>query len=459
MRFLYVSYRDWADRIYHAIKDDRWARISTTQEVESISPHDFNLIFFVGWSEIIPDHILSANNCLCLHPSKLPDYRGGSPIQHQILAGEKTSAVTFFRMNERLDAGDILEQIEFSLEGDLHQVFDEIVDNSIKGIRKIVQNCLSSNLNFTPQVNPIYRPYQRRKPKHSEIKLTDFLYSSAKDIHDKIRGLQDPYPNAYILMNDGSKLYLTSSKYEPAPEVGPKKILVLGHLGMLGHMVCRYLSQYHTVVTIEGKFPEQNYKDEIISFNGDYIINCVGSIPQKTQNFDINTELPKWLERASRCRVIHPATDCEIDDDAYGLSKRRATEYILSYGKKTKIIRCSIIGPELNNHKSLFDWFLMNQSEKIQGYTDAIWNGITTLQWAKVCHDMIDNWDSFKRLNTVEGECISKFHLLYMMAEEFKKEVIILPARGRGKDKTLQGEIKSPPIRKQIKDIIEFYYS
>jgi dTDP-4-dehydrorhamnose reductase len=101
----------------------------------------------------------------------------------------------------------------------------------------------------------------------------------------------------------------------------------------------------------------------------------------------------------------------------------------------------------------------MNQSEKIQGYTDAIWNGITTLQWAKVCHDMIDNWDSFKRLNTVEGECISKFHLLYMMAEEFKKEVIILPARGRGKDKTLQGEIKTPPIRKQIKDIIEFYYS
>lgn len=458
MKYLFVSYRDWALKIFDNIKDERWSHISTTEELSQIHPSTYNLIFFVGWSEIISDRIIRENNSICLHPSDLPYYRGGSPIQHQIQSGESKSKISFFIMNDKLDAGDIVSQVQFSLEGNLSNVFDSIIDSASKEIPKIVERFESKNLTQIQQASYPYRPHKRRKPEHSEIKVSDLLYLSAKEIHDKIRSLQDPYPNAYIKLRDGSKLYLDNSHYE-MPEPGQeKRILVLGHKGMLGHMVYKYLSQFHEVVTIPHRFPSEEFKRSIIKFDGHYIINCIGSIPQKNTDFTINSELPKWLERASRCRVIHPATDCEMDEDNYGLSKRKATEYIMSYGKKTKVIRASIIGPEISSYKSLFEWFMRNDSQRISGYTDAIWNGITTLEWAKICNNMIQSWDSYKRVNTVEGERISKFHLLIMLSEEFDKEIIITPAQGRGKDKTLIGEIKAPSIRKQITELINFYY-
>ena len=42
-----------------------------------------------------------------LHPSPLPKFRGGSPIQNQIIRNKKKSMVTIFRINNILDGGDI----------------------------------------------------------------------------------------------------------------------------------------------------------------------------------------------------------------------------------------------------------------------------------------------------------------------------------------------------------------
>ena len=47
----------------------------------------------------------------------------------------------------------------------------------------------------------------------SEILIEDFLKLSSKELHNKIRCLQDPYPNAFIRCKDGSILYLKKSSY------------------------------------------------------------------------------------------------------------------------------------------------------------------------------------------------------------------------------------------------------
>ncbi len=55
---------------------------------------------------------------------------------------------------------------------------------------------------------------KRRTPAQSEIKLIDFSESTAKEIYDKIRALQDPYPNAFVVCKDGTKLFLQKAKIE-----------------------------------------------------------------------------------------------------------------------------------------------------------------------------------------------------------------------------------------------------
>ena len=58
-----------------------------------------------------------------LHPSPLPKYRGGSPIQNQIIDGKLHSAVTIFLMDNGIDTGPIAEQKYLSLEGTIEKIF------------------------------------------------------------------------------------------------------------------------------------------------------------------------------------------------------------------------------------------------------------------------------------------------------------------------------------------------
>ena len=236
------------------------------------------------------------------------------------------------------------------------------------------------------------------------------------------------------------------------------KILVLGHKGMLGHMVCDYLTTKELdVITTEYRYPSSEFYNEVKSFDGDYIINCIGSIPQKSDKFDINTELPIWLELNASSKIIHPGTDCEMDSDSYGISKKAASDYIINSNGKTKILKSSIIGPELNSNKSLLEWFLANEDVSCSGYTLAMWNGVTTLEWAKQCFSMIYNWDSYPIETVLFTTCISKFDLLQHIAVIYNKDIEILPI-SLGKDKCLLGDINTGAIKDQLIELKTYYY-
>ena len=187
------------------------------------------------------------------------------------------------------------------------------------------------------------------------------------------------------------------------------KVLILGHTGMLGNAVYSYLmGEVDTLLTIDGRWPDDEFLTKIVSADVDYVINCIGAIPQRTKDFEINYELPIWLDKNLECRVIHPGTDCEMDNDHYGISKVNASDYIKNDGKRTKIIKTSIIGHELNSSNSLLDWFLKSEGS-VFGYTEAMWNGNTTLEWAKTCLNLMNNWNDYEVENIIKSYCISKY--------------------------------------------------
>tara|TARA_Y100000592_G_scaffold99817_1_gene177344 strand:+ start:9845 stop:11239 length:1395 start_codon:yes stop_codon:yes gene_type:complete len=234
----------------------------------------------------------------------------------------------------------------------------------------------------------------------------------------------------------------------------PTKVFVLGHKGMLGHMVYNVLSNdyKYKVSTTNRRFPDWDSK----MFEGyDYIVDCVGAVPQKTNDFSINWEIPIWLNENTNCKIIHPATDCEHDSSDYGISKRKGSDYIKDNCKSTKIIQTSIIGPEIGNKFGLMEWFLSQKGE-VNGYTKAIWNGVTTYEWVKHCKKLIDNWDNQPILTILYSNKISKYKLLYTIQECYdKKDVVIMP-KELGHDRTLIGDIKVKDIKEQIIELINF---
>lgn len=236
-------------------------------------------------------------------------------------------------------------------------------------------------------------------------------------------------------------------------------ILILGHNGMLGHMLVKYLTDHgHKIHISNNKFPSLNFKQDVLNFKGDYIINAIGAIPQRTNIFDINYELPIWLDRYTNIKIIHPGTDCEIDTNAYGTSKKIATEYIKNFSNHSKIIKTSIIGPELNSCASLFEWFL-NSSGNVKGYSRAFWNGVTTLQWAIECNKLLNNWDYYQTETILYSSCISKFELLNQINLVFQKNIIILEDSTYTSNKCLRGTIKVKDITDQLIELKKYYYN
>lgn len=209
MNIACITYRDWAidiyERLYSVYKDSHnfliWRDKSEFDENKLL---DFkpDIILWYGWSWIVKDIFVNDFVSVMLHPSPLPKYRGGSPIQNQIINGEKLSAVTLFRMNEGLDKGDIFQQLPMSLEGSLDEIFNRI---SSLGFASTC-NLIEGNYNLTIQDNTKATYFQRRSIEDSEITLKEFKEMPAEYLYNKIRMLADPYPNAYFSTSDGRKL-------------------------------------------------------------------------------------------------------------------------------------------------------------------------------------------------------------------------------------------------------------
>jgi dTDP-4-dehydrorhamnose reductase len=236
------------------------------------------------------------------------------------------------------------------------------------------------------------------------------------------------------------------------------RVLVLGHKGMLGHMVKSYLQNKNVEVsTADYRFPDKEFYEFVKSYNGDYIINCIGAIPQKKKQFTINSTLPIWLDDNANCRVVHAGTDCEMDNDDYGQSKRIASNYIKNSGKRSKIIKSSIIGPELETKYSLLEWFL-NSEKEVLGYTKAMWNGNTTLEWAKNCYQLLIGWDEYETETILASRCVSKYELLEKIKIVFSKDISILESDRVDCNKCLRGSINTIDIEDQLLELKKEYY-
>tara|TARA_Y100001938_G_scaffold142827_1_gene214689 strand:- start:59 stop:694 length:636 start_codon:yes stop_codon:yes gene_type:complete len=206
MKKLFCGYRDWSKRIYESLSEKHDLDFCESQShLETLSPSDYSMVFFVGWSDIIGPEWVEEVECICLHPSMLPKYRGGSPIQNQILSGERWSGVTLFKMNNTLDGGDIACQKSFSLSGTLDEIFTRI---EVLGISMIDDLLSSDEIVYTPQDDSEATFCSRRTPQMSEIHPSDFLKLTPEQLYDKIRCLQEPYPLPYIVCKGGKKLFI-----------------------------------------------------------------------------------------------------------------------------------------------------------------------------------------------------------------------------------------------------------
>jgi methionyl-tRNA formyltransferase len=80
--------------------------------IETLKGYDLDLLVVAAYGKILPETLLQITPYppLNVHPSLLPQYRGTSPVESQILAGETVIGVTVIQMDDKMDHGPIVAQ-------------------------------------------------------------------------------------------------------------------------------------------------------------------------------------------------------------------------------------------------------------------------------------------------------------------------------------------------------------
>lgn len=245
------------------------------------------------------------------------------------------------------------------------------------------------------------------------------------------------------------------------------RFLVLGTSGMAGHVISIYLKeQGHDVIGFSRRKVDfvESVNGDVIDFSllkgiieighFDAVINAVGILNQFAEKNKetatlLNGYLPHYLAKITEdmdTQIIHMSTDCVFSGQSGPYTEDAVRDGGTFYDRSKAIgelddeknltLRNSIVGPDINeNGIGLLNWFL-KQSE-VNGYTRAMWTGLTTLQLAKTMEKAAEV-KAHGLVNMVYDENISKYDLLCLFNHYLKNDkVIIHPYDGFSADKTL----------------------
>jgi dTDP-4-dehydrorhamnose reductase len=252
----------------------------------------------------------------------------------------------------------------------------------------------------------------------------------------------------------------------PVTSVKPS-VLVLGGTGMLGHAVVEQLvaADFDVHASVRSGSPAARLegsaalhffdatRDSLVELVDELrpasVINCIGVIKQLDEGsmplpaIALNALFPHRVAAACEtinARLIHISTDCVFsgalpigqkyteDDvadarDLYGLTK-----YLGEVHTPVALtLRTSIIGWELERSTGLLEWFAGQAGQRVNGFTHAIFSGLTTRALAVLIVRLIAEQPQLSGLYHVASEPLSKYELLLALRERLALDVELVP--------------------------------
>ena len=253
-----------------------------------------------------------------------------------------------------------------------------------------------------------------------------------------------------------------------------ERILLLGNTGMVGssmedtlrHADLGVLATASRTATAR-EFRFDAYTDSlepmISRFQPTFVINCIGAIPQRNANADveaywgINRDLPLTLAELARDMGfvhVHIGTDCVFRGDRGPYSESASPDASDVYGRSKAdgerlceqviILRCSIVGrSRTRDTYGLLGWLLSQPlGAEVRGFDNHRWNGVTALALSRIVRGIIASRHldlAGKISHVVPADSLTKFELLQIFAQHFgRQDLKIAPSHeGVGIDRRL----------------------
>ena len=166
------------------------------EDVQAIRDLNPDVIAVVAYGRILPQRVLDIPtwDCVNIHASLLPQYRGSAPYQWAVLDGLKETGVSAQHMVREMDAGDVIdvEKTEIGENETAGELLDRLAGLAAKLLSRVLGRVKSGdacpgvpqdpeNITFAPMLDKTMCPIDWNK--------------TAQQVHNQVRGLH-PWPVA-----------------------------------------------------------------------------------------------------------------------------------------------------------------------------------------------------------------------------------------------------------------------
>jgi methionyl-tRNA formyltransferase len=165
-------------------------------KIQNLNP---DLMVLAGYTQIIKKSLIDFMNqrkCIInLHGGKLPEYRGGSPLNWQIINGEKTIGLSIIQVDEGIDSGPVLAEESFPIDADqtIEYVYAQANERFPRMMVDVINAIEAGTVKAKIQDEHKARYWKSRWPKDSRI---DWSTMTALEVHNLVRAVTRPLGGA-----------------------------------------------------------------------------------------------------------------------------------------------------------------------------------------------------------------------------------------------------------------------
>jgi methionyl-tRNA formyltransferase len=197
-----------------------------------------NIFISAGFSQIFSKNIIKIPKFfLNLHAGRLPEYRGGSPLNWQIINNERYYGISIIQVKSEIDAGGIFGQkkIKLRLEDNIQTVHKKVNLEFPKLLYIILEKIIKKRVKFLKQNNQKAIYWHQRNDLDGYI---DFRSKKANEVYNFVRALSYPYKGAWALTDNFKKVRILKVKLQKYKIKGnPGHVFFLKKKGL--NVVCK----------------------------------------------------------------------------------------------------------------------------------------------------------------------------------------------------------------------------
>lgn len=194
----------------------------TTREpafAEALRAHEPDVLVVASYGELLRTDVLelAPHGALNVHGSLLPRWRGASPVQAALLAGDAETGVSIQRMVLALDAGDVLleRRTPIAAEETAGQLFDRLSELGAAALVEALDALENGTATFTPQDENAITVCRKLTKQAGVLDWSQPVH----ELERRVRAMH-PWPGARTFLPDGRALGVLEARIVERPQAG-----------------------------------------------------------------------------------------------------------------------------------------------------------------------------------------------------------------------------------------------